>query len=853
MSNSCKVGAVYFQEEKALHLAEFSTIENNPCIDSKRSRWAFIIINKKEVKNLCPNETDKQIILDTIKNEYSSYLTDAIKKESLINNQALLYSQIKGSKEIEIKNKLVKLQSSNIYGSKSYGTVLKDKNYIFEYNNNLTKEQKTKDKDKTTSTLDYTKQICQKVLDKEKYLNKSVITKGENSSYVIVSMPYVYNYKKNSSTELEAILYEDRISASYMPELIVEYGVFYDGTNNNMYNIDFYRNYKKFLDVPCKFIVNSKDEPVTIKENITEYVSIQEYIAAEPNPKKEKIIMDLLHKQIIDSNIRYFDKYSKEFEGYDDSSFFQTKISNHAEKVFEYLVDVKKDDEDKKASNSEQNKFLYKHILPTEGDGSYTNGETNISRLYKLYNADDLKTFSDVPATTRFKVYASGSGTNDVFEKEDYENDSIIGLGLGIGDTGVKAHIIYTCIKIAEQFRKSSIFNIDELILDTFGFSRGATSARHFVCSIIDEYVLTSDSKKRKYTLDTKDKKDIFSVFFEKDDGVYTRVGNKIYFNPLRVDIEKITIKNKDRKKIIKNPYYNEEKINIESLSFRFVGIYDTVTHYGVKQSNDHEDLNIDFGKDQNSKKLGHVTHYMAENEYRYNFEAYSIFDNHYNTKYKMNNDANFEEFIIPGAHADVGGGYNIGNELIFLGFFRSESSLKNKISLWNNKYKWVESSKVIKINNKSFLRKKDLEDNDDGFYFVEISGHSTLNSQKKYKVYMYKKTIFNKYEHVSLKLLYDKAINNKENLEKTPIKNPNKDYSFSGLLKNVYNKLINLQDIDKEDYKNLKDDYLHHSSKIADFVNKPSMDFKSTSDFYGKRIVYGAKGENFTLNKERI
>ncbi len=247
-----------------------------------------------------------------------------------------------------------------------------------------------------------------------------------------------------------------------MPEVKVEYGVFFDGTKNNMYNVDFYRNYKKFLEKPCEDIINSKGMEPRPSSNLEDYKTIQEYIAAEPNPGKNQTIMVMLQKQILSHGVRYFDKKSNETKKnnkYDDSIFWwQTKISDHAEKVFDYLLDVKNEEKDTLGSHSGQNKFLYKEILPNdEGEGSYTNGETNISRLYKLYNGDDLKTKTDLAPVTRFKVYASGSGTNDVFEKENYDSDSIVGLGLGVGDTGVKAHIIYTCTKMVEQLRTASI------------------------------------------------------------------------------------------------------------------------------------------------------------------------------------------------------------------------------------------------------------------------------------------------------------------------------------------------------------------------------------------------------------
>ncbi|WP_129102436.1 hypothetical protein [Arcobacter sp. CECT 8985] len=49
------------------------------------------------------------------------------------------------------------------------------------------------------------------------------------------------------------------------------------------------------------------------------------------------------------------------------------------------------------------------------------------------------------------------------------------------------------------------------------------------------------------------------------------------------------------------------------------------------------------------------------------------------------------------------------------------------------------------------------------------------------------------------------------------------------------------------DNYKKLKDNYIHHSSKYADFVNKASYENKDKSDFYGKRVIYTASGDMFT------
>ncbi len=101
----------------------------------------------------------------------------------------------------------------------------------------------------------------------------------------------------------------------------------------------------------------------------------------------------------------------------------------------------------------------------------------------------------------------------------------------------------------------------------------------------------------------------------------------------------------------------------------------------------------------------------MAEDEYRYNFDAYSIFKTSYNNHYKVNNSGNLYECILPGAHADVGGGYNEESELIYLGKSNSDLKvIKNRIEVWNKKFTWLEINKIEEITNRVFLKKRALK-----------------------------------------------------------------------------------------------------------------------------------------------
>ncbi len=56
-------------------------------------------------------------------------------------------------------------------------------------------------------------------------------------------------------------------------------------------------------------------------------------------------------------------------------------------------------------------------------------------------------------------------------------------------------------------------------------------------------------------------------------------------------------------------------------------------------------------------------------------------------------------------------------------------------------------------------------------------------NLGTSYHIYMYKKKISNKYEHVSLNFMYNKAIKEKDNLEEVPLASPSRIYNFDEIL----------------------------------------------------------------------
>jgi Uncharacterized alpha/beta hydrolase domain (DUF2235) len=79
-------------------------------------------------------------------------------------------------------------------------------------------------------------------------------------------------------------------------------------------------------------------------------------------------------------------------------------------------------------------------------------------------------------------------------------------------------------------------------------------------------------------------------------------------------------------------------------LRINFVGLFDTVSAFGIKHSNDVTELHLNFGENYAQR----VVHLIAGDEYRDQFEVTTI---------ASAGDRGYE-LTMPGAHSDVGGSY---------------------------------------------------------------------------------------------------------------------------------------------------------------------------------------------------
>src|SRR5690625_4069227 len=178
------------------------------------------------------------------------------------------------------------------------------------------------------------------------------------------------------------------------------------------------------------------------------------------------------------------------------------------------------------------------------------------------------------------KVYTEGAGTFDE------QSDSTRGAATGTGAAGVESKVrkgILDAVSQIRQARNPDQFIIKQLTFDVFGFSRGAAGARYCIhCLLMDES------------------------------------------QPIQRRLEALGFE-------------------VEQVSVKFVGLYDTVSSHGLSFTNDTATLNLDA-----IRHAEKVIQLAAADEHRKNFSLTNI----------SSAGAKGEQYFLPGAHSDVGGGY---------------------------------------------------------------------------------------------------------------------------------------------------------------------------------------------------
>lgn len=162
------------------------------------------------------------------------------------------------------------------------------------------------------------------------------------------------------------------------------------------------------------------------------------------------------------------------------------------------------------------------------------------------------------------------------------KEDTTLGGAVGMGETGivkkVEKGLAFAIKEIRSKANQEKKFDL--ITIDVFGFSRGAAAARHFI------HLALVDAQKK----------------------ITQQLGSSY---------------------------------SIAKLEVKFAGLFDTVSHYGVKMGDDVGDLHLDA-----VKKAETACHLCAGDEFRHNFPLINI------------KSKGSTEVQLPGVHSDIGGSY---------------------------------------------------------------------------------------------------------------------------------------------------------------------------------------------------
>ena len=262
----------------------------------------------------------------------------------------------------------------------------------------------------------------------------------------------------------------------------------------------------------------------------------------------------------------------------------------------------------------DEDKFRFPWDDDDKVGGSATNEVTNVEKLKEMYLDDKVVNGSYIRS-----MYFTGVGTDNKEDNTKPSDESIIyGKGFALGDYGLEAKMDFAIKRIADSFSeiienaKSKVEieldGLNKIEFDVFGFSRGAASGRDFINHVLDgpEGELATQ---------------------------ITQVCEKEGF-PLSVGFDWL------------------ENSNCE---VTFAGLYDTVASLVDIWEGDisaHNAKNEGIRLWLDPKRVSRVVHLTAhpETEYRYNFCLNLINDP---------GVSHFHEYVLPGSHSDLGGGYH--------------------------------------------------------------------------------------------------------------------------------------------------------------------------------------------------
>lgn len=450
-----------------------------------------------------------------------------------------------------------------------------------------------------------------------------------------------------------------------------------------------YRNQISTAEDNTKLVIQNDDKPKSYIDKPVDTNQPVVVAASELPVKNKKIGKDFTFGIFIDGTL---------------NNMYNTEMKQK-------LIDKKKPQKPTGLNNN-ISELDFRKVYKKQGDkdyseSSYENDLSNPAILFKNYTADE---------TSVFKIYTEGIGTHSApknqggtIKLEEFKgDDNIEGPAFGMGNAGiegkVKKSIIDVILAIKRNIDKNKQY-INTITFDVFGFSRGAAAARHFVHVV-------------KYGA-------------YKPEVIYDRLGNASVW-----DLQGYSVPKSYANTLMPTFGVLGQLLNDDGLldaktkiDVRFVGIFDTVPHFGGKQSNDVKDLGLD-----SVNKASYVVHMVAADEYRSNFDLVKI-----SSVPKTSASSGKKggvELIFPGVHCDVGGAYSEGGE-----------NRPYRINVSRSKEDLEEEKKEF-VNQGWFLEQEmSVPFYASGILLAGIAG-------KFYRLEGYKKKVSNQYSYIPLHIM---------------------------------------------------------------------------------------------------
>ncbi|MEI6859318.1 MAG: DUF2235 domain-containing protein [Shewanella sp.] len=253
--------------------------------------------------------------------------------------------------------------------------------------------------------------------------------------------------------------------------------------------------------------------------------------------------------------------------------------------------------------------------IDPEIEGSAANELTNVYKLQQLYAVTKANKKGIEKATYLTSLYINGIGTaNEEPGSDGPVEDDIVGSAFGRGERGVVARaeegLETICKQVSEELQAQNLSTFDgigKLEFDVFGFSRGAAAARHCINEIL--------------------------------------LGQKGLF------VERFL---EEKYSIELHPLFDwQENDNYE---VHFAGLFDTVAAIASLWDgmDPHDDDNGKVKLWLDPKRVKQAVHLVAhpKDEFRYNYSLNQL------NNASQSPSSQFVEITLPGAHADIGGGY---------------------------------------------------------------------------------------------------------------------------------------------------------------------------------------------------